>query len=65
MVNGNAIRIHAFAADKDASSVLRASADGDTDDPVSVGIAIARKLLDSGAAELMGVSPGYGDLSDA
>ena len=65
VVNGNAIRIHAFAADKDASSVLRASADGDADDPASAGIAVARKLLDSGAPELMGVSPGNGDPSDA
>ena len=61
-VNGNTLRIHAFAADRDASSVLRASADGDADDPASAGIAVARKLLDSGAAELMGVSLGNGEL---
>ena len=64
-VNGNTLRIHAFAADKDASSVLRASADGDTSDPASAGVAVARKLLDSGAAELMGVTPGNRDSSDA
>ena len=64
-VNGNTLRIHAFAADKNASSVLRASADGDADDPASAGVAVARKLLDSGAAELMGVTPGNKDSSDA
>ena len=64
-VNGNAIRIHAFAADENATSVLRASADGDTDDPLSAGFAVARKLLESGAAELMGVSPANGAPSDA
>lgn len=64
-VIGKAMRIHAFAADKDASSVLRSSVEGDADDPATAGIAVARKLLDSGAAELMGVSPGAGDPSDA
>ena len=64
-VNGESLRIHAFAADKDASSVLRASAEGDTNDPASVGIAVAKKLLDSGAAELIGVSYESGDSPDA
>ena len=64
VVTGNSIRIHAFAADKDASSVIRASADGDAGDPASAGIAVARKLLDSGAAELLGVSPDTGDYSN-
>ena len=64
-VNGDSLRIHAFAADKDATSVLRASAEGDTNDPASVGIAVANELLESGAAELLGVSPAPGDSSDA
>ncbi len=64
-VNGNALRIRAFAADKDATSVLRASADGDVNDPAPAGVTVARMLLESGAAELMGVSPGYRDPSDA
>ena len=64
VVNGKSIRIHAFAADKDASSVLRSSVEGDASDPASAGIAVARKLLDSGAAELLGVSPDAGDYSN-
>lgn len=64
-VNGDSLRIRAFAADKDASSVLRATAEGDTNDPASAGIAVANKLLNSGAAELMGLSPESGAPSDA
>ena len=64
-VNGDTIRIHAFAADRDASSVLRASAEGDTSDPASIGIAVAKMLLDSGAAGLIGGSSEFGDSADA
>ena len=63
-VNGDSLRVHAFAADKDASSVLRASAEGDVNDPASVGIAVANELLESGAAELLGVSSASGGSSD-
>ncbi len=63
-VKGESLRIHAFAADKDATSVLRASHQGNTSDPASAGIAVAEKLLESGAAELMGVAFGSGGFSD-
>ena len=63
-VNGDSLRVHAFAADKDASSVLRASATGVVSDPASVGIAVANELLESGAAELLGVSSASGGSSD-
>ena len=63
-VNGDSLRVHAFAADKDASSVLRASATGVVSDPASVGIAVANELLASGAAELLGVSSASGGSSD-
>lgn len=63
-VNGESLRIHAFAADEDATSVLRASHQGNTRDPEAAGIAVAEKLLESGAAELLGVSFDSGGSSD-
>ena len=63
-VNGEFLRIHAFAADKDATSVLRASHQGNTRDPEAAGIAVAERLLESGAAELLGVSFSSGGSSD-
>ena len=63
-VNGESLMIHAFAADKDASSVLRASTVGNAGDPAAAGVAVAEQLLESGAAELIGVSSDSGGPSD-
>ncbi|MGQ8364264.1 hydroxymethylbilane synthase [Glaciecola sp. 1036] len=52
-LSGEMIRLRGLVASPDGKTILKAEAEGSIEDPESIGIAVAKSLLDQGAGEIL------------